>query len=197
MKRNRAAHHLETLAQTCAGLIENPNPISPLRVRALWAAGEILDPAAEPELITVALVVDLPPAEVPWRGEPTGAQHWANLTRLSRNPFLPLWRSAHAPVWNHHIVRPALIWSAETGIAEDTLAALAEGDPESVRAEAPSTVDYQARVAEELEISHAALTAASETYEARRWSPGKLEPYADTLFRAGKGYLELLAASQN
>ncbi|WHT21688.1 hypothetical protein N8J89_11660 [Crossiella sp. CA-258035] len=195
MKRNRAAHHLETLAQTCAGLAANPNPISPLRVRALWAAGEILEPGAEPEMITVALSVDLPPAEVPWRGEPTGAQHWANLTRLSRNPFIPLWRSAQAPVWNHHIVRPVPVWSAEEGIATDALTALAEGDLEPFRAEAPSTVDYQARLVEELALCHAALRAATENYEARRWAPGKLEPHADLLFRSSKGYLELLAAS--
>lgn len=196
MKRSRATHHLQSLAETCAELAANPGPVITLHVRALWAHGQILDPDPELDSVQVALAVDLPPAEVPWLGEPKGAQHWANLTRLSRNPVRAFWRSAHAPVWNHHIVRPALVWSAETGVDERVLAAIAEGDTESVRSAEPSTVDYQARLAEELAISEAALRAATRTYDERRWAPGKLTPYADTLFLAGDGYLDLLDASR-
>ncbi len=47
--------------------------------------------------------------EVPWLGEPPGAQHWANGARLGKNPVVALWRSAGAPVWNH--------WHRPTGAA--------------------------------------------------------------------------------
>ncbi|MBP2473328.1 post-segregation antitoxin (ccd killing protein) [Crossiella equi] len=193
MKWTRAVHHLETLAQTCADLVAKPNPVNPLRVPALWATGAILEAPHEIELIEVAVCVDLPAAEVPWLGEPKGAQHWANLTRMSRNPFQAHWRSARTPVWNHHILRPVLVFSEEHGVHEDALAALAEGKPEPVRAQAPSAEEYRARQAEELALAHTALREATEAYEARRWQPGKLEPFSDTLFRASAGYLDLLA----
>jgi hypothetical protein len=33
--------------------------------------------------------------------------------RLNKNPVHAYWRSAHAPVWNHEVVRPVLLWDAK------------------------------------------------------------------------------------
>ena len=86
MKWTRAVHHLETLAQSCSDLGSRP-AFSALRVEQLWVTGEVLDEPHDVEVVTVALVVDLPVEDVPWLSEPAGAQHWANGARLGRtNP---------------------------------------------------------------------------------------------------------------
>ena len=175
-------------------MVSRPSSIFPLRVVELWAAGDVLGRARDLDEVTVALAVDLPVDEVPWLGQPPGAQQWANATRLSRNPIVGLWRSVHAPVWNHRIDRPALVWDAENGVAEQTLAALHEGAGERVRIPAPSAEQRHARLAEELAVSLRALRGCTATYEKQRWSPGKLEPVADALWRASDGYVDVLDA---
>jgi hypothetical protein len=194
MKWERAVHHVESLAQACADMAARPTSIFPLRVTQLWVVGDLLGPPRDLDSVTVALSVDLPVDEVPWWSEPPGAQHWSNATRLAKNPVLAWWRSVHAPVWNHRIDRPALVWDDAAGVREDTLAALRDGRGESVRLEAPAPDLLRARLDEELAVSLRALHAHTQTYEDRRWSPGKLEPVADALWRASNGYLDVLDA---
>lgn len=175
-------------------MASRPSSIFPVRVVELWAVGDVLGRPGDIDAVTVALVVDLPVEEVPWLGQPRGAQQWANATRLDRNPIVGLWRSVHAPVWNHYVERPALVWDAENGLAERTLAALHDGDGARVRLPAPSPEQRRARLTEELAVSVRALRRCTTTYEQRRWSPGKLEPVADALWRASDGYLDVLDA---
>jgi hypothetical protein len=171
-------------------------PFFSVTVTQLWAVGDILGPMSEGELdwVTVALAVDLPPEDVAWWTEPPGSQHWANATRLNKNPVLAWWRSAHAPVWNHRIVAPALVWDVEAGIRADVLGALGEGRGEDVRTAVPPRDELAERLRAELAVSQKALTEATTEYGRRRWSPGKLEPHADALWRASDGYLDILAA---
>ena len=197
MKWSRAVHHLDTLAQTCAEMATRPDSIFPLKVAQMWAVGDILGGQQDLDVITVALAVDLPVDDVPWLGEPSGAQHWASATRLTKNPILPFWRSTRAPIWNHHIVRPALIWDSATGTAEETLAAVRTGDAEPFRLPAPTADELTARLTDELRVSLAALRVKSQTYDDRRWRPGKMEPVADALWLASAGYLEVLDAVHN
>jgi hypothetical protein len=190
----RAVHHVESLAQSCADMATRPSSIFPLRVTQMWVVGDLLGTPRDLETVTVALSVDLPVDEVPWWSEPPGAQHWASATRLAKNPVVAWWRSAHAPVWNHRIDRPALVWDEADGVRQDTLAALRDGHGESVRSAAPAEDLLRARMDEELAVSHRALRARTRTYEDRRWKPGKLEPVADALWRASDGYLDVLDA---
>ena len=192
MKWVRAIHHLESLAQTCADMATRP--IFPLRVSQMWVLGDLLGPPRDLETVTVALCVDLPAEDVAWRSEPPGTQHWANATRLAKTPVLAWWRSVHAPVWNHRIERPALVWDNVDGVREDTLAALRDGRGETVRLAAPDENVLRARMEDEMTVSLHALGACTRTYEQRRWSPGKLEPFADALWRASDGYLDILDA---
>lgn len=194
MKWDRAAHHVASLARTCAEMATRPSSIFPLRVTQLWAVGDILGPPRELAAVTVALCVDLPAKEVAWWTQPPGAQHWANATRMAKNPVLAWWRSAHAPVWNHRITRPALVWDAATGVDERTLAALRDGLGESVRIAAPDEDALRARLNDELAVSLAALRARTRTYDERRWAPGRIEPLADALWQASDGYLDILDA---
>ena len=194
MKWSRAVHHVESLSQACAEIAIRPPSIFPLRVTQLWAVGDLLGPPRDLETVIVALCVDLPADEVPWWSEPAGAQHWANATRLAKNPVLAWWRSAHTPVWNHRIVRPALVWDDADGVRQDVLDALRDGRGESVRTDPPPEDLLRSRLDEELAVSLRALRRCTQAYEDRRWTPGKTEPVADALWRAGDGYLDVLDA---
>ena len=194
MRWDRAVHHVAALARSCADMATNP--VFSVRVTQLWAVGEILGPATDMDWVTVALCVNLPPEDVAWWTEPRGTGHWAQATRLTKNPVLAWWRSDRAPVWNHRIVRPALVWDAADGEHADVLAALAEGNGERVRSKAPTEQEYATRLQAELTISREALRAASAAYEARRWGQGKLESIADPLWRAADGYLDVLDATK-
>src|SRR5664279_4887505 len=127
MKWPTAVRHVSELAQSCADRTASLASIIGLRVTQLWAAGEVLGREQEIEVVTLALCVDLPPAEVPWWSIPPGGEAWASATRMAKNPILPWWRSAHAPVWNHRIVRPLLIWDEGSGVDQSALEALREG----------------------------------------------------------------------
>ena len=194
MKWTRAVHHLRELADKCAELASLPQSFYRFRVVQLWAVGDILGAARDLDWVSVALAVDLPVEEVPWLSEPEGAEHWANATRMSRNPIKPFWRSARAPVWNHHVDRPALLWDAETGMAEQTFAALLAGQGAEVRSTEPSSAELRQRLEDELAVCLGALREHTRVYEERRWGPGKLTPVADGLWLASLGYLDLLDA---
>lgn len=186
--------HVEELAAKCGELATLPSSIHPLRVVALWAVGDVLGEPRDLDQVTVAVVVDLPVDDVPWMSEPHGAEHWANASRMSRNPIRPLWRSARAPVWNHLVHRPALVWDAVDGTAEETLAALADGRGEQVRQAAPGADELRARLRDEVAVSLRALRRQTRAYEEKRWSPGKLTTVSDALWRVSEGYLDVLDA---
>jgi hypothetical protein len=192
MKWERAVHHLRSLAQACAETFHQP--MFSLRVTQLWAVGDILGPQRDLDAVTVALAINRPAAEVAWLSEPSGTQHWANAVRLNKNPFIVFWRSDQAAVWNHDIVRPALVWDSAEGERSDVLAAIRDGDGERVRIVGPTEEELAAHLADELVISRDSLQAATDAYEKRRWSPGRLEPIADALWHASRGYLDLLRA---
>ncbi|PPK94277.1 hypothetical protein CLV92_108180 [Kineococcus xinjiangensis] len=195
MRSARALTHLESLARTCQDMAGRPASIFPLQVRQLWVAGPLLEGSpAEVEDPPVALCVDVEPDATAWRCTPAGAQHWANAARLPQAPVQPYWRSVHAPVWNHVLHRPALLWDAEDGVAEEVLQALREGRGEDVRLPDPGAERLGARLEEELAVSLRALRAATGAYRARRWAPGKLEPAADAQHAAAAGYLDVLDA---
>jgi hypothetical protein len=194
VKWTRAVHHLEALAQACAEMGTQPRSMFSLRVVQLWAVGDILGAVRDLETVTVALAVDLPVDDVPWLSEPPGAEHWGSATRLTKNPVIALWRSADAPVWNHRIDRPALLWDSASGVVHETLVALKDGRGERVRLPGPTPDELRAHLDDELTVSLRALRNAARAYEDRRWSPGKLEPVADALWRASDGYLDMLDA---
>jgi hypothetical protein len=175
-------------------MLGRPPEIYRIRVRQLWTFGEMLGAERDVEGVPVALAVDLPVDEVAWLTEPGGTEHWANATRLNRNPFVVRWRSVHAPVWNHEIERPVMFWDAEDGIAESVLDALREGEGERVRTEAPSEDEFEQRMDAELATSLASVRRGAENYTDRRWKPGKLAPVADALWLANLGYLNALDA---
>jgi len=200
MKRSRALHHLHALAEACATMAGRSSSIFPLQVIGLWAAGEVLEHVDGVEVLVVAPQVDLPPEATPWLCAPPGAIHWAHAVRLPKLPIVAHWRSVHAPVWNHELVRPLLVWSAQDGIHEPALAALAGPGPgalDALRDSVPTPGRLRARLAQELLVAQAAVRERSADYQRRRWSPGKLEPVADALADAVQGWLDLQDALES
>jgi hypothetical protein len=197
MKWSRALYHLEELANACAHMAGLPADIFPLRVTQLWAYGDVLASRDDLDSLQVALAVDLPVDDVAWYCPPVGAEHWANATRLSKNPVVTMWRSARAPVWNHHIRRPLAIWDESGGIAADALSALRDGTAEALRLPEPSQDEMRSRLEAELAVSHRALVSATDAYEQRRFGRGKIESVADVLWRVSQGYLDVLEASRS
>ncbi len=171
-----------------------PRRYQAVSVSALWAVGEVLGPPRDLDSVQVALGVDLPVEEVPWFCLPEGAERWAEATRLSKNPVSAWWRSARAPVWNHRIVRPVLVWDAGGGVRGAALDALRAGRGAEIGLPAPTPGQFAARLAQELTVSRAGLAARTADFDAKRWGRTRLEVIADSLFAASRGYLDVLEA---
>ena len=194
MNWTRAVHHVESAAEQCTRMTELPASMVSLRVTELWAFGDVLGPPHELERVSVALSVDLLETEVPWLSQPHASEHWLNMTRLSKQPVQVCWRSSHAPVWNHRIVRPLLVWDEAAGLHADALVALRAGTGEASGLPEPTAPELASRVSEELAVSLASVRACTQEYEDRLWGPAKMGPVADALWRASAGYLDLLDA---
>lgn len=192
MKWSTAVGHVQRLAEQCTVMADRAGD-SPLpNVRELWVYGEILGPPRDLTWVSAAAGVDLPPDEVPWLCRPPGTDLWSDLTRASKNPVALLWRSVYAPVWNHHIDRPVLVWDAADGLRSHAFDALRGGRGGSVRADGPTPEEYEARMDEELRISLAELVRRTREYETEHTT--RLGVRADALHDAARGYLDVLAA---
>jgi hypothetical protein len=173
-------------------MAEGPSSLRPLRVDELWAVGDVLGEPRDVTWVTAVLCVDLPAVDVPWLCRPQGADLWADLTRTSKNPVDVWWRSTRAPVWNHRITRPLMIWSRAGGIREDALTSIREGRGAAAGIPDPSKDEFVARMDNELQTSLAELQRRTEQYETEHTS--RLGVRADALFAAAYGYLDVLAA---
>lgn len=163
----------------------------------MWAFGDILGHPRDLDEISVALVVDLPVDQVAWMTRPPPAEHWLRMTRLVKNPVQVWWRPALAPVWNHRISSPLLIWDDLRGLREEALSALREGRGKSAAEPGPTPEALVARLADELDVSRSALRTCTAAYGNRQWGPSKLGPTADALWLASSGYLDLLDAQRS
>ena len=191
MRWTRAVHHLEELAKACADMATRPATIFPLQVTALCTFGDVLERQEDLDSLPVVLAVDLPAEDVAWLCSPAGAEHWSNAAGLSKSPVVAIWRSTRAPLWNHRVRRPLLIWDASGGVAVQSLSALRAGTADPLRLAEPAPDELASRLDAERAVSLRALQSATATYQQRRFAPGKLEPTADALWRASAGYLDI------
>jgi hypothetical protein len=192
VKWSRAVTHLSELADRCGQAAASPVRVLP--VTSLWVFGGLLGPVRDLEVVEVALAVDLPPQLVPWLGRPVGAQHWAAMTRMDKNPVVGRWRSDRVPVWNHSVVRPLLVWDAAGGRRDPVVEAVSAGRAEPLRPSAPSPAELAERLRAELAVSLGALRRSTREYDDRRWRPGTLTAVSDALHDASAGYLDVLDA---
>ena len=185
-------HHVEVAGSECARMATLPAVTVPVVVSQLWVFGDILGEPRDLDRVCVALVVDLPPAQVAWLARPAAAEHWLRMTRLVKNPLLVRWRPASLPVWNHRIVGPLLVWDLDLGVRDAALVALREGRGAEAGDPVPSPDALAVRLDEERDLALENVRACTAAYGDRQWGPTKLGPTADALWSACEGYLDVL-----
>lgn len=196
MKRSRAVAHLSAVARECGQLNDRLAAFQNAdRLAGFWAYGPVLEgpeawPADHP-VAHSAVAFDVEPSRVPWYARPRDLDYALNLLGWGKRPVLMMFRSAALPVWNHAIARPLRLWDAEHGVHEAALAALEAGDTEALREPAPSREAMREQLERERRISYAAMVETTTTYDANRWTPGKLRPFAEPLWEAAAGYVDL------
>jgi len=202
VKRSTAVRHLDEMVEDCVEDQARRQQFGEdygVVVTALWAYGDILDATKEwtdqDSVARAAAALDLPEDEVPWLGIPPSVRWINDRMRWTNRPVHVVWRSARAPVWNHFIERPLLLWDKNAGARHLALAALRDrGDIEVHREAAPAAEELKSRLQRELEISLAAVRATTATYDDKRWARGSPIKYADALFESKLGYLDIIDA---
>lgn len=86
------------LAEACQQTTSWPPDDEPI-LREAYAFGEVLDGDEPLDSVKVALVLNLPPEEVPWESRPHGTERLVDTLRLDKGGFAYWWRSRHDPVW--------------------------------------------------------------------------------------------------
>jgi hypothetical protein len=183
---------------SCAADLDRLNGMAdePLLIEA-WVFGELLELPQDLEVVSLALVVDLPSEDVPWYARPTPAEHAISLLGFEKYPLRWFWRPAVWPVWNHAIDRAVRFWS-RTGTDTPVLDALAHREVEALPMIGPPSVEA---LREQLVIEHGAardhLRGVLDRYDDRDWQcehSGLGLRRDDHLWCAAHGFLDLDAA---
>ncbi|MGI4894988.1 MAG: DUF7711 family protein [Janthinobacterium lividum] len=200
MKWTTAVRTLTDVGAACTKAAAIPSAVMPLRITSAWVHGVLLGPRRDAvddlDGVAVALAADVAEDACPWLTQPTGAGQWLNATGMEKRPVALVFRSAHAPIFNHRVQRPVRFWDVEGGVDSAVLAAIDTGEGERLRPGAVSAAELTARVGAELAVSLAAVRAASADFDGHRWAPGSPLKRADALAAAVTGYLDLLEMSR-
>ncbi len=191
MRYRRAVEKIRLLAEACEEIKAWPPDEDPLLLEA-YVFGDVLTGADPLEVVHVALVLNLPPEQVPWESEPHGTGWLADRLGLSKGGFEYFWRSCLDPVWNHYIRGPVRFWSHE-GADEAVLTALGERRFGALQRLTPEPEAERERVAAELDQALSRLRAVRDAYWERDWrrEHSGLGRYPeDALWGAVKGYLD-------
>jgi len=195
MRYRRAVEKLQILAEACES-VKNWPPGDPFLVEA-YVFGDVLDGADPLDAVEVALVLNLPPQDVPWESNPHGTSWLADRLRLGKGGFVYWWRSCLAPVENHRIRGPVRFWSCD-GPDERVLEALAQKRFDELARQVPSARSRVELMAGELDTALDHLRAVHASYWDREWrsehrGDGRYPEHQ--LWEAVQGYLDVLAAS--
>lgn len=191
MRYRRAIEKLRILAEEC-DLIKHWPPEDPFLLEA-YVFGQVLEGADPLELVEVALVLNLPPDEVPWEGVPEGGLWLEHRLRLDRGGFAWWWRSHLDPVGNHRIRGPVRFWSHE-GPDDAVLQALAERRFDDLARLAPSPQAEREQLPADLAAALSHLRAVHANYwdhDWRREHRGSGRYPEHDLWEAVQGYLDL------
>jgi hypothetical protein len=165
----------------------------PLLLEA-WAFGELLQLPEQLDIVSLALVIDLPAQDVTWYARPAPAEAAISLLRFDKYPLHWFWRPTMWPVWNHAIDPAVRFWS-RAGIDTISLDAIAHGDVEALPLiRPPSHEALREQLVIEHEAARAHLRDVLDRYDDREWQHGhsrfSLRP-EDHLWSAARGFLDL------
>lgn len=196
MRYRRAVEKLRALAEACES-VKNWPPEGPFLLEA-YVFGDVLEGADPLESVEVALVLNLPPEEIPWESSPHGTEWLADRLRLDKGGFAYWWRSHLGPVPNHQIRAPVRFWSQE-GPEEGMLQMLAERRfSDLARVVLPPRAERE-QLAEELATALGRLRAVHASYWEHDWRRehrgfGRYPEHE--LWEAVQGYLDLHDAAE-
>jgi hypothetical protein len=163
-----------------------------------WVFGEVLDTPNQLDVVSLALVVDLPPEEVTWWARPAPAEALTSLLRFEKYPLRWFWRPTVWPVWNHAIDRAVRFWSKGAGADTPALDALASRRLDDLTVVAPPGDEaLRGQVLIDHEAAQLHLRQVVDRYDDAGWRrehKGFGVYPEDHLWWAAKGYLELDAA---
>jgi hypothetical protein len=184
--------------RSCAADLDRLAGVSeePLLFEA-WVFGELLDLPDQLDVISLALMVDLPADDVTWHARPQRTEAVASFLRFEKYPLRWFWRPAVWPVWNHAIDRAVRFWS-HTGTETAALDALEDRRLDALTVVAPSCADaLSQQLLTEHEAARQHLRDVVDRYDNREWrrehSGRGLHP-DDHLWCAAKGLLDVDAA---
>lgn len=195
MRYRRAVEKLRELAKACEE-VKNWPPEDPFLLEA-HVFGDVLRGADPLENVEVALVVNLPPEDVPWGSTPPGTLWLADQLGLSKGSYLYFWRSHLTPVSNHHIQGPVRFWSRD-GADDAVLNALAERRFGELPGQEPDEEARREQLGAELETALGHLRSVHGSYWDSGWRRehrGYERKPEDELWDAVDGYLQLRDAA--
>lgn len=191
MRYRRAVEKLRILAGACERL--KIWPVEEQLLQEAYVFGAVLEGADPVETVRLALVVNLPPEEVPWGCTPHGAGWLEDALRLDKGGFDYCWRSHLSPVPNHQIRGPVRFWSLD-GPDEAVLRALTERRFADLPRLAPAPETEREQLAEELGTALSRLHGIRDSYwdpQWRREHRGSGRYPEHYLWEAVYGYLDL------
>lgn len=190
VKRSTAVRHLVELGEVASEQSRWRGTDIGWPLEEIWASGEFLDDAAQLEVGTVVLMLDVPADELPWLSVHPEGEFVGDRLRLGKRPLLWSYRPSDWPPWNvrhRHVVR---VWSFAAGTDEAAIEALRAGEPAAVVTPAPD--EFHEQVGIELESSRAHLRRIVDSF----WEPDwrrhhRGESREDHLWRAANAVIEL------
>lgn len=190
VKRSTAIRHLVEMASEASELLRLRETDIGWPLDELWVTGDLLDSGAEFEVVSVILLLDVAPDELPWLAKHPAGEWVGDRLRLGKRPMLWCYRPSVWPSWNARHRRVARVWTATAGLDDAAIEALRSGsDPGAVE---PSDDDLRAQLIMEREASHAHLRRIVDDYWERDWRRRhRGEEAEDHLWRAAAGLVEI------
>jgi hypothetical protein len=191
MRYQKALTHVRDVVDAANRLAQ----VEPLTTAA-YVYAPMVDFPDHLETTPMAFHVDLSPEKVPWWSEPAACQFFVHSARLDRIPVTAWWRPLQWPVWNHKIVRPVRVWSADGGAYETVLDGLARRDGTALKPAQPTPDEYEAQLHRDLYVSLAHLRRLKDGYFEHPRETDAYDGFSGErsyhLWCAVGGYLDLL-----
>jgi len=190
MKRSTALKHIDHIAAEATRYAEAQPEGWPLE--SMWIADEILDAPDTLSVVTVALLVDVPIEDLPWRTLNRAEVAVAQTLRIDK---LPLWRHGRPsvwPAWNAENRRVRRFWHTTEGTDTGVIETLREGNRvEPIDIEPHEFID---QMRAEYRVSRAHLHTVLDEYWEHPWrnehSGFNIHP-EDHLWRAAYGLQQI------
>jgi hypothetical protein len=190
VKRSTAIRHLVEMATEATDLLRLRDTDIGWPLEALWVTSDLLDTADEVEMGSVILVLDVPPADLPWLAlHPTGEWVGQQL-RLGKRPMQWCYRPLEWPPWNPRHRRAIRTWTAASGLDDTTIERLRSG--RGLDIVEPGNADLRSQLTRERQVSHVHLRAIVDGYWEPQWRsrhPG--DEAEDHLWRATAALVEI------